>query len=429
MTAEITVMNKSAVALAADSAVTLGPPGNGKIYDTVNKVFSLSKFHPVGIMIYGNAEFMKIPWETIIKMYRERLGKESFPTIQEYSNDFFKWISQEKFCSAKQQKENIFLIFLTMFNDVYEDYRGELFNTIEAVGKISTQKRRRILNDILETHLRFLRSRNDLAVSSNNIMKKYEEQFHNALSVFQELNLTQSLRQKFRTYARLLLTKDYLSHRSSGIVIAGFGEDEIFPSVIESQTDGVINEKLKWEKITSVDLAQSDSNAYLKPSAQRDMVDRFMQGVDEEYSWYIRHAIEELLRSYGTEIIRAHEKTPTKVQQKIKELNTTIQKQIEKFHEAADKYRYERFVDPILSVIVSLPKDELANLAEALVNLTSIKRRFSEEQETVGGPIDVAVITKGDGFVWIKRKHYFSAELNPHFINSYLKLKEGYPHE
>ncbi len=66
MTAEITVMNKSAVALAADSAVTLGPPGNGKIYDTVNKVFSLSKFHPVGIMIYGNAEFMRIPWETII---------------------------------------------------------------------------------------------------------------------------------------------------------------------------------------------------------------------------------------------------------------------------------------------------------------------------------------------------------------------------
>ena len=99
------------------------------------------------------------------------------------------------------------------------------------------------------------------------------------------------------------------------------------------------------------------------------------------------------------------------------------------FNETANKYRHERFVEPILSVIVSLPKEELANLAEALVNLTSIKRRFSEELETVGGPIDVALITKGDGFVWIKRKHYFSAELNPHFINSYLKLKEGYHHE
>ena len=48
------------------------------------------------------------------------------------------------------------------------------------------------------------------------------------------------------------------------------------------------------------------------------------------------------------------------------------------FNETANKYRHERFVEPILSVIVSLPKEELANLAEALVNLTSIKRRFSE---------------------------------------------------
>jgi len=27
--------------------------------------------------------------------------------------------------------------------------------------------------------------------------------------------------------------------------------------------------------------------------------------------------------------------------------------------------------------------------------------------ETVAGPIDVAIISKGDGLIWIKRKHYF----------------------
>jgi len=63
-----------------------------------------------------------------------------------------------------------------------------------------------------------------------------------------------------------------------------------------------------------------------------------------------------------------------------------------------------------------LPKDELASLAEALVNLTVLKRRTSTEAETVGGPIDVAVITKGDGFVWIKRKHYFDPALNPRYM-------------
>jgi len=67
-----------------------------------------------------------------------------------------------------------------------------------------------------------------------------------------------------------------------------------------------------------------------------------------------------------------------------------------------------------------LPKDELASMAEALVSLTSLKRRMTMgEQETVGGPIDVAVISKGDGLVWVKRKHYFHKDLNPQFFAKY----------
>ena len=58
-------------------------------------------------------------------------------------------------------------------------------------------------------------------------------------------------------------------------------------------------------------------------------------------------------------------------------------------------------------------------MAEALVSLTSFKRRFSLDAETVGGPVDVAVLSKGDGFIWIKRKHYFKPELNPHFLTNY----------
>ena len=59
-----------------------------------------------------------------------------------------------------------------------------------------------------------------------------------------------------------------------------------------------------------------------------------------------------------------------------------------------------------------LPKDQLAVMAETLVSLTSFKRQMSRDAETVGGDADVAVITKGDGFVWVKRKQYFPAELN-----------------
>lgn len=33
----------------------------------------------------------------------------------------------------------------------------------------------------------------------------------------------------------------------------------------------------------------------------------------------------------------------------------------------------------------------------------------------------VAVISKGDGFVWINRKHYFKPELNAPFFSNYFK--------
>ena len=78
MTAEIAILNQEAVALAADSAVT-GP----KIFTSANKIFSLSKYHPVGVMVYNSAQFIGgVPWETIIKSYRRDLGTERLPHAQ-----------------------------------------------------------------------------------------------------------------------------------------------------------------------------------------------------------------------------------------------------------------------------------------------------------------------------------------------------------
>ena len=78
-------------------------------------------------------------------------------------------------------------------------------------------------------------------------------------------------------------------------------------------------------------------------------------------------------------------------------------------------------VEPIMSMVVSLPKNELATMAETLVNLTAFKRKITSALETVGGPIDVAVISRGDGLVWVKRKHYFPSELNQAYFNNYFR--------
>ena len=81
-------------------------------------------------------------------------------------------------------------------------------------------------------------------------------------------------------------------------------------------------------------------------------------------------------------------------------------------------------VAPVLDTVLSLPKNELAEMAETLVNLTSFRQRVSPDAETVGGPVDVAIISRGDGFIWIKRKHYFQAELNHQFFNNYFDRRK-----
>jgi hypothetical protein len=58
---------------------------------------------------------------------------------------------------------------------------------------------------------------------------------------------------------------------------------------------------------------------------------------------------------------------------------------------------------------------------ESLIYLTYLQKRITFAAEDVGGAVDVAVISKGDGFIWIKRKHYFKNELNRHYLKNYFK--------
>jgi hypothetical protein len=72
-----------------------------------------------------------------------------------------------------------------------------------------------------------------------------------------------------------------------------------------------------------------------------------------------------------------------------------------------------------MNAVSNLSKEDLSEMAESLIYLTYLKRRITFAEESVGGPVDVAVISKGDGFVWIKRKHYFRPELNKPFFDNY----------
>jgi 20S proteasome alpha/beta subunit len=65
-------------------------------------------------------------------------------------------------------------------------------------------------------------------------------------------------------------------------------------------------------------------------------------------------------------------------------------------------------------VMHAMPIQDAIHLARFLVETTIGMVKFSiDRTKTVGGPIEIAVITKHEGFKWVDRKHFFPPQLNP----------------
>lgn len=64
-------------------------------------------------------------------------------------------------------------------------------------------------------------------------------------------------------------------------------------------------------------------------------------------------------------------------------------------------------------VTPAMPIQDAIDLAEFLVHATIQYVRFTPGSPTVGGPVEVATITRHEGFKWVKRKHFYDSRLNP----------------
>ena len=63
--------------------------------------------------------------------------------------------------------------------------------------------------------------------------------------------------------------------------------------------------------------------------------------------------------------------------------------------------------------VPAMPIQDAIDLVKFLANFSVSSSRFVPGPQVIGGPIDIAVITKHEGFKWIQRKHYYGKDLNP----------------
>jgi hypothetical protein len=225
-------------------------------------------------------------------------------------------------------------------------------------------------------------------------------------------------------YIRREAESDY----STGLVIAGYGRDELFPSIYHYIVDGRFGDVTRcWRAGKVINLNTRDlGGGAIIPFAQSDMAHLFMEGIYWPYLDFVRKTVqavldgksEGLLKDYGED----DKKRSTEETQQKKDNEIIVGELLKEFF---GKYRAKRFVQPVMRTVSALPKEEMALMAKAIVELTALRRKIASNLESVGGEIDVAIISKGDGFVWINRKHYFDIPLNSDFSYRRTLLREN----
>lgn len=422
MTAEIAIFNRSAVVLAADSAVTISAQGRRKSYRSDTKLFELSRHKPVAIMTFGSANIMGIPWDVIIGEYRRALGDQCFDTLHEYAEDFFSSIGRHLSLLPSDAIElEIGSQALAVCDEIRDEaYNPETADMLERLGP--TRGRRRItdeLTEALDTTKGWLDDSRPFAPISDEIMDLIKKVRRDAVThaldqTWMGAICTAGMRRRVHNIVHKALTEHaygYLPPHGGGIVIAGYGEQELFPTVRAWSCTGLLTPAGPLRALTHANDIDPDTNepmrhsAGLMPFAQDDTMRMFMSGLSPGL-------YDQVGESLGLALDLVDRRVRYLLKREGRGLDDAVTRSLERAKkDAGDAFlenllaeQHRGYVRPITGMLELLPPAELAHAAEALVSFQSLRQRMTMSVESVSTPVDVLMISKLDGLVWVKRK-------------------------
>ena len=426
MTAIVGVLNKHAVAIAADSAVTMG--NTHKVINSGNKIFTLSKFQPVGIMTYSSADFMGTPWEIIIKLYRKSLRDEVKDNLEDYVSHFIKFVKSQSYLTEDKTQH---LELYWQFQSYYDLCVGKAFKKAMTEGIRFDPSSEETFKLVKKTILEL-----DVEIKSKRICKDFQDYTFKDFKTYSDKDLNRfytdnrnqvKLPEAERPFFEEMFY-DYLRAETAfsaftGLVFTGYGDNDIFPVLVPIKISSFVDNRLKYfveeDEICKIGV---DANSCIAPFAQDDVINTIMGGMYPGFNEIIETVVRRSVMSYTSNIIKliGTEVVNKPIVEKLSKVDYNAI--INRMNDSINKTMYDNYTDQLLRTVNNLGIEDMANMAESFISLTSLIRRMSPHEETVGGPVDVAVISKGDGFIWINRKHYFKPEYNNHFFENYFRF-------
>ena len=422
MTAIVGIINKQGVAFAADSAATHTVSSTRKITNHANKLFELSKVHPVGVALCGALAFEGIEWEDIIKMYRKSIGEKALDTVDDYARDFWGYVRTTILSRfSEEQKADSKYVIQRFLNEAFESVVENLKNEGKEIEKASDKE----VIDAILTFVHMIDKQYERKKRAEDFKDyTYEDYMRYSSTQFDELlkKLTDKkdcpenfIEQFSKALYKVVVSDTHVYLTKSQLIFWGYGVKELFPSYHAYSVSLATDDRLKLTYDTGWKVSETKGSC-VAPFAQTDVSNTMVRGVDDtlrqqfytQYRDSVSLIKEELLK--GLEAAGA----PNKLMKVVSGID------VDKYHDLYKKsmndYIDTNYVNKLLDMVGSLGKEDLSDMAENLVRMTCLKRHITTDEETVGGPVDVAVITKGDGFVWLKRKHYFSADINHRYF-------------
>ncbi|WP_445682876.1 hypothetical protein [Radicibacter daui] len=231
-------MNSNAIVLAADSAMTMTRWEGGKevkrYHNGANKIFQLSEYEPVGLMIYNDANVQGVPWELLVKEYRKHIGSTSFQNIKLYAEDFFRFVQSFSVFTVDYKEKN----FINSCSSIGKIFFRYIFIQNDAVKFAESQDQKNLeLDKIIRNEISVLDSAEIPAgfidQDIDEAIAKYGDSVANNIRDYasgDELALN-FIGLDFDLLAQFSIKSLYKKRTfmdSTGIVVAGYGEDDFF---------------------------------------------------------------------------------------------------------------------------------------------------------------------------------------------------------
>jgi len=414
MTSEIAVMNQRAVAIAADSAVTLIDGGTVVVRNDQRKLFNLVEERPIGVMFFGVADILGHPWEHLIEHYQKKVKPKAFAHVRDYAASFTGMLDHlEEFFPKSRQKDDYKRLLASVFR--YILHLGQYLREAggpERAALGDTQ----ILEEAIERVWRDYQFRDDgsprrdlpcfPAGFAQVVARDYSATIDELIGYgFQPFGLSKVAIQKLKDIAVYAVVKDLFLEDVTGLVFAGFGTDERYPVVCTYFLSAIVGGIVKRAE-ASIDAIDGDVRSKIRVFADSEVTNAFIRGIDFNLERRVYGILQIILQSLVDQTVGSFGNVDPAQREDIRRRlqHDLVPQYFNAFRGMIGDYQQQAFINPVLRVLEIAARNELAETARELVSLNVFKKRIMAQKQTVGGAIDVAVISREGGFQWFNRQ-------------------------